>query len=98
MAKCNPSRPPGYRHHKATGQAVVTIDGKDHYLGKHGTPDSRLRYERLISRWLQAPGEAAEIGPTSGGDITIAELCAQFFKWASSYYVKDGRTTSELNN
>jgi hypothetical protein len=25
--------PPKYRKHKASGQAVVTINGRDHYLG-----------------------------------------------------------------
>jgi hypothetical protein len=29
-------RIPSYRLHKPTGQAVVTIDGKDHYLALHG--------------------------------------------------------------
>jgi len=27
-------RKPAYQHHKATGQAKVRIDGKDHYLGE----------------------------------------------------------------
>ena len=28
---------PSYRLHKPTGQAVVRLDGRDVYLGKHGT-------------------------------------------------------------
>ena len=28
---------PKYRKHKASGQAVVTLNGRDHYLGPHGT-------------------------------------------------------------
>ena len=43
------SRTPKYRLHKPTGQAVVTIDGKDRYLGKHGTAESREGYDRLIA-------------------------------------------------
>jgi hypothetical protein len=31
---------PSYRLYKRTGQAVVTIDGRDHYLGEHGSPES----------------------------------------------------------
>jgi hypothetical protein len=34
-------RKPSYRLHKRTGQAVVTIDGKDIYLGKHGSRPSK---------------------------------------------------------
>ena len=34
--------PPKYHKHKASGQASVTIDGKDFYLGPHGTKASRI--------------------------------------------------------
>ena len=39
---------PRYRKHKATGQAVVTIQGKDHYLGQYKSRASKLEYDRLI--------------------------------------------------
>ena len=42
-------RIPAYQHHKATGQARVRINGKDHWLGKHGTPESHDRYDELIA-------------------------------------------------
>ncbi len=32
---------PKYRRHKASGQAIVTLSGHDHYLGPHGTAASR---------------------------------------------------------
>ena len=44
---------PKYRLHKATGQAIVTLDGQDCYLGPHGSCPSRREYERLIGEWLQ---------------------------------------------
>lgn len=34
---------PSDRLHAAYGQAVVTFDGKDFYLGEHGTPQSHAR-------------------------------------------------------
>ena len=55
-------RTPSYRLHKPTGQAVVTLDGRDFYLGKHGTPASRAEYDRLIAEWL-ANGRAAPRPP-----------------------------------
>lgn len=41
---------PKYSLHKSSGQAVVRIDGKMHYLGPHGSPESREKYQRLIDR------------------------------------------------
>jgi integrase len=88
---------PSYRLHKATGQAVVTIDGKDRYLGKHGTPESRLRYERIITQRMQS-GTVSASDFASGDGITVAELCLQYLRHATAYYVKDGKPTSELKN
>ena len=36
-------KPPSYLLHKATGQARVRIDGRDHYLGEFGSDQSRIR-------------------------------------------------------
>src|ERR1051325_1836834 len=41
-------RKPTYRKH-ISGQAVVTIHGVDHYLGRYGTAESRVKYRRLIA-------------------------------------------------
>jgi hypothetical protein len=43
-----------YRCHKPTGQAVVTLNGKDHYLGKWNTKTSKAEYNLLIGEWLAA--------------------------------------------
>ncbi len=43
------SHVPAYRLHKATGQAVVVVDGKSFYLGKYGTPESQAEYDRISS-------------------------------------------------
>jgi len=43
---------PSHRRHKPTGQAVVTLSGKDYYLGRWNTKASRAEYDRLIGEWL----------------------------------------------
>jgi hypothetical protein len=43
---------PSYRRHKISGQAIVTLDGRDHYLGDFGSPASKAEYDRLIVAWL----------------------------------------------
>ena len=45
-------RVPSYRKHKPSGQAVVTLSGRDHYLGPHGSKTSIAEYDRLIAEWL----------------------------------------------
>ncbi len=45
-------RIPKYRHYKPKYLAVVRIDGRDHYLGRYESPESREKYHRLISEWL----------------------------------------------
>lgn len=51
-----PRRPkgslPSLQHHKPTGRARVTINGRDHWLGKWGSPESRLAYDRMIAEYL----------------------------------------------
>jgi integrase len=81
---------PAYRKHKASGQAVVTLSGRDYYLGKHGSKDSRTAYERLVGEWLKRGRQRQDA--TKGG-ITVVELCLQYLGFAESYYVKDGKPT-----
>ena len=39
-----------FRLHKGTGQAYVQLNGRRHYLGRHG-PEAKERYDRLIGEW-----------------------------------------------
>jgi hypothetical protein len=43
------SKPPAYCKHKASGQAIVTINGKDIYLGDYGSAESRELYAKLLA-------------------------------------------------
>ncbi len=64
---------PKYRKHRASGQAVVTLSGVDHYLGPHGTRTSKRQYDRLIAEWL----EHGRNLPVATSDLTVVELCAR---------------------
>jgi len=73
---------------------VVTLAGKDHYLGPHGSPESRQAYERLVAEWLASRQRPPE--PVAGlPDLTINELLLAYWDHVRSYYVKDGKPTSE---
>src|SRR5215207_7211256 len=63
---------PSLRRHKPTSQAVVTLSGKDHYLGiwpagrKSPPPPIQLAYERLIAEWLAANRQPLSPRPAAG--------------------------------
>jgi integrase len=75
---------PKYQKHKASGQAVVTINGRDHYLGPHGTKASKLEYDRLITEWLSS-GRSASFGAAKP-ELTVVELVADYLRFAKGYY------------
>jgi hypothetical protein len=83
---------PKYRKHRSSGQAIVTVAGRDHYLGPYGTKASRIEYDRLITEWL-ASGRPTTIAEQSG--ITVSELIVQYWRHARKRYVKNGQPTSE---
>lgn len=57
---------PSYRFHRGSGQAVVTIHGKDIYLGVHDSPESQQRYKQVLAEYL-ATGSAASPFLVSAG-------------------------------
>ena len=71
---------PKYRKHRASGQAVVSLNGVDHYLGPHGTKASRLEYDRLIVEWLEGGRQLDSV--SSEPTLTVTELATRFWKFA----------------
>jgi integrase len=88
---------PRYRLHKKSGQAIVTLSGKDHYLGPYGTQESRHQYDRVVSEWLangrSLPGTSVVEAEEA---ISIIRLCARYLDFAETYYQKDGKPTSSM--
>ncbi len=82
-------RLPSYRLHKPSGHAVVTICGRDFYMGKHNTKASRQAYDLLIKEW-RATGKCTTFGVESS-KITLAMLISDFRDWANSYYPMNGK-------
>jgi integrase len=87
---------PSYRLHRPSGRAVVTLNGKDHYLGAWNSPQSRVQYDRLISEWVAARN--APVHSTPADKFTIAQLLLAYLKEAQVTYVKHGKETSHLHN
>src|SRR4051812_4341555 len=75
---------PKYRKHKQSGQAIVTLSGRDYLLGPHGTRASKLEYERLVMEWL-ASGRSPPFG-TAPENMSLTELVVDYAQSAKSYY------------
>jgi hypothetical protein len=64
---------PDYRYH-ISGQAVVTLDGKDFYLGPHDSAESRSKYFALIQEY-NANGLKAPKRDSHQADTPISVRC-----------------------
>lgn len=74
---------PTIRYH-ISGQAVVTLGGRDFYLGKHGSSESLARYAVLIAEYQQAglklPDDFDQAALYAKADYMVApsaRLCQQ---------------------
>ncbi len=91
-----PGKVPSYCLHKHSGQAVVRFNGRDHYLGSYGSPESHERYESLVARWRASQnGTAAKGRLHPQGELSINELILEYWRFAENRYVKDGKPTDE---
>jgi len=91
-------RTPSYRLHKPSGQAVVTLNGRDCYLGKFGSAESKAEYDRLIAEWL-ANGRRLAGPEEPPADLTISEVLLAFWRHADAHYrTPSGGPARELEN
>jgi integrase len=100
MPERTSSRIPKYRLHKPTGRAVVRLNGRDIYLGRHGTDESRQRYRQVIAEWLANNRQVAARREflESPEALSVAELAGAYLSYAKGYYRKNGKPTGEVEN
>ena len=81
---------PNYRLHKASGQAVVELDGRTFYLGKHGSKASREEYERRIAEYL---ANGRQLPPTCvNTGVSCQELAIYYLEWAEKHHIKQPKS------
>lgn len=92
-------RAPKYAYHKASGQAVVRINGKLVYLGPFESKESKDRYKQAVTKWADdqdrqtaAVAVVAKSAPESS--TTLVELLAEYLDHAETFYVKNDKPTS----
>ena len=88
-------RIPSYRKHKPSGQAVVTLSGRDFYLGPWQSQVSRDEYDRLIGEWLANGRHMPAVNQPL--ELTVTELIASYWSFAEDYYQKNGQSTGEVD-
>src|SRR5262249_11525058 len=99
-------RTPSLRRHKPSSLGVVTLSGKDHYLGhwpqgqRHPPAAVRVEYDRLVAEWL-ANGRRLQPEPAEAEacSLSINELILAFLLHAQAHYRReDGTPTSEVTD
>jgi integrase len=76
-------RIPNYRRH-SSGQARVTLNGKDYLLGPYGSAESKEVYRRLISEWLARRGQPEK--SQEDEPLSVNHLILAYWEFAKDYY------------
>jgi hypothetical protein len=90
---------PAYCLHKASHQAVVRIDGRDHYLGLYGGATSHELSERLVAQWRVQCREHGGRPPKMftvnqpSGNLSVEEMLGLYWRFAKTYYVYHQKTS-----
>ena len=85
---------PKYRKHLASGQAVVTLSGRDCYLGPFGSSESKKSYRRLVAEYLASDGLFLTKAATKS--LSISDLAASYLMHAKKEFGGDRLSRREL--
>jgi len=86
--RLNLRTPPSLRRHKPSSLGVVTLNGKDHYLGHRpkgqNTPPKAvsLAYDQLVAEWLAAGRQSPPAAVERPLSISVNELLVTFWRHA----------------
>ena len=84
-----------FRHHKASNQGYVELNGRRIYLGKWGAPATEQAYHRTVAEWLSSGGCLPEV---LGEGLFVAQLAERYWDHCLEYYrTPDGRPSGELS-
>lgn len=72
MPRTKAGTSPKLQHHRATGQARVTIAGRDYYCGRWGSKEATAKYHRLLAEFFNGNGAAPIREGTPGGDAAVS--------------------------
>ncbi len=93
----DPHKLPKYQLHKDSGQARVSLGGRDIYLGPYDSDESRERYQRLIAEWIAA-GRDARLMERNCPVVLIEDVIGGYWRHCKGYYQRDGEPTKTVPN
>lgn len=72
--------------------SVVVLNGKYHNCGPYGSAEAKQSYDRHIAEWL-ANGRnlPLPVSDSAKPELTVNQLILAYWKFVTSYYVKDGK-------
>jgi integrase len=89
---------PAYRYH-ISGQARVTLDGKDFYLGEFDSPESKARYFALLAEYNENGKRAPEVDQhLSDAPITVQCVTAEFREHIKTKYASNPKEKNRFEN
>jgi integrase len=89
--------PPKYCLHRPSGQARVILNGKHVYLGKFGSTESKSAYARIVAERFSSQSPVTDLSQRHvATGLSINEVLLRYWRFAETYYVKNGKPTKEL--
>ncbi|TWT76206.1 site-specific tyrosine recombinase XerC [Planctomycetes bacterium CA13] len=89
---------PDYRFH-FSGQAIVTLDGTDFYLGPHNSPESRAKYFALLGEYnangMKAPQQQQH---QVAAPVTVRCVTGEFREHIKKKYAKNANEKRRFEN
>lgn len=86
---------PSYLRH-SSGQARVLINGKYYYLGKYGSPESKIEYGRLVALMQSGESIPAKRDAKRPSGLTVGELVLRYINELLASY-KGPRVPSQVS-
>jgi len=65
------------------GQAVVYHRGRPHYLGRHGSPESKTAYARFLAELQSNPNPTVFLS-SEENHVTVRELTSAYLDYAEA--------------
>lgn len=113
MAGVTSKKLPVYRLHSPSGQARVRWLGREFYLGRFDSTESRERYAELLTKIVtgtilddgagsctradSSPRRSAKAVESTSDGISVNELCVAFLRHAQQHYRKGDKPTTEYD-